>query len=167
MKSSSWFKCQLIDKRAPANLMFGPSEFKNEICWLYPNRMLKLNSTLLWLPEKKIHIGIASYVDAQKNNDQEALKKLAELGIPLGMKFSDDNDFSGTYVLIEQKDASKTTEKKKKKPSVKVMVATYDGTYDDGTKFKAGDLVKITFRKHFVGRNADGKKEFENGYERP
>ena len=160
--NSSWFPCSMIDKRAPKDCMFGPSKFKNERCWLYPNHKLKLNSTLIWLPKQQIHIGMASYVEAQANNDTEAIAKLVELGIPLGMKFSADNDFSGTYEI----DNSTMTRTKEKKPSISIMKVNYGGHYDDGGTFKPGDTVKIWFRKYYDGKDANGNKRFVNGYER-
>ena len=162
MNTSSYFPCSMLDRRAPKGCMFGPTEFKNERCWLYPNHKLKLNSTIIWLPKQKIHIGIASYIEAQANHDEEALKKLADLQIPLGMKFSADNDFSDTYVI----DNSEVKPTKHKKPSISVMRVNFGGHYDEGGTFKPGDLVKITFRKWFIGRDENGAKQFLNGYER-
>ena len=160
---SSYFPLAMLDRKAPKDVFFGPTEFKNERCWLYPNRKLKLNSTIIWLPKQQIHIGIASYIEAQETGDEEAIKKLTELGIPLGVKFSEDNDFSNTYEI----DNSELKLVKKHKPVVKVMNVKFGGTYDDGSgKFKPGDLVKVTMRKWFIGRDEDGKKQFINGYER-
>ncbi len=160
---SSYFPLSMLDRKAPKNVLFGPTEFKNERCWLYPNRKLKLNSTIIWLPNEKIHIGLASYVEAQETNDEVALEKLASLGIPLGIKFTEDNDFSDTYEI----DNSEVKPVKKHEPVVKVMKVKFGGRYDDGSgTFKPGDLVKVTMRKWFIGRDDDGKKQFMNGYER-
>ena len=160
--NSSYFPLRMLDRRAPANCLFGPSNFKNERCWLYPNHKLKLNSTIIWLPDQKVHIGIASYVEAYANNDMEAIAKLEGLGIPAGIKFSADNDFSDTYEI----DNTPLRPTREKKLVVKTMRVAFGGRYDDGGAFKPGDLVKITFRKYFVGRDDDGKKQFLNSYER-
>ncbi len=160
--NSSYFPLQMLDRRAPKDCLFGPSNFKNERCWLYPNHKLKLNSTIIWLPKLKVHIGIASYVEAYANEDKEAIEKLEGLGIPAGIKFSEDNDFSDTYEI----DNTPLRPTRTKKPSVKVMRVNFGGHYDDGGSFKPGDLVKITFRKFFMGRDEDGTKRFINSYEK-
>jgi len=163
--SSSYFPLKMLSPSAPKGVMFGPTEFKSERDYLYPERRLKLNSTIIWVPEKQVHIGIASYVDAQKNGDEAALAKLAELGIPLGIRFSDDNDFSGTYDVVKE-DAPRRGRKPGSGCPVKIMRAQFAQRFEDGTEFKAGDVVKITFRKKFV--KDDGRsKTFQNLYERP
>ena len=163
--TSSYFPLKMLSPSAPKGVMFGPTEFKSERDYLYPERRLKLNSTIIWIPEKQAHIGIASYVDAQKNGDEAALAKLKELGIPLGVRFSSDNDFSDTYDVV---DASKP--RRGRKPGsgcpVKVMRAQFVQRFEDGTEFKVGDVVKITFRKKFV-KDDGGSKTFQNLYERP
>lgn len=162
--SSSYFPLKMLSPSAPKGVMFGPTEFK-EMCWLYPERRLKSSSTIIWIPEKQIHIGIASYVDAQKNNDEAALTKLEELGIPLGVRFSNDNDFSGTYDVVKE-DKPRRGRKPGSGCPVKVMRAKFAQRFEDGTEFKAGDIVKITFRKKFV-KDDGGSKTFQNLYERP
>jgi hypothetical protein len=164
MKSnkSSYFPLKMLCPSAPNGIMFGPTEFKKERCWLYSNRLLKLNSTIIWIPTKKIHIGLASYIDAQETGDEEALAKLTELGIPLGIKFTSDNDFSGTYNI----DNSAVKETKERTPIVKIMNVKFGGHYDDGGTFKPGDLVKVTMKKWYDGEGPDGKKRWLNGYER-
>ena len=165
MKSnSSYFPLSMLSPSAPKGVMFGPTEF-HERCWLYPNRKLKLGSTIIWVPEKKVHIGLASYVDAQKNSDEEALARLGELGIPLGIRFSGDNDFSGTYDVVKD-DAPRRGRKPGSGCPVKIMRAQFAQRFEDGTEFKAGDVVKITFRKKFV-KDDGGSKTFQNLYERP
>ena len=163
--SSSYFPLKMLSPSAPKGVMFGPTEFKSERDYLYPERRLKLNSTIIWVPEKQVHIGIASYVDAQKNGDEAALAKLKELGIPLGIRFSDDNDFSGTYDVVKE-DAPRRGRKPGSGCPVKVMRAQFAQRFEDGTEFKAGDVVKITFRKKFV-KDDGGSKTFQNLYERP
>jgi len=163
--SSSYFPLKMLSPSAPKGVMFGPTEFKSERDYLYPERRLKLNSTIIWVPEKQVHIGIASYVDAQKNSDEAALAKLAELGIPLGIRFSDDNDFSGTYDVVKE-DAPRRGRKPGSGCPVKIMRAQFAQRFEDGTEFKAGDVVKITFRKKFV-KDDGGSKTFQNVYERP
>ena len=163
--SSSYFPLKMLSPSAPKGVMFGPTEFKSERDYLYPERRLKLNSTIIWVPEKQVHIGIASYVDAQKNGDEAALAKLAELGIPLGIRFSDDNDFSGTYDVVKE-DAPRRGRKPGSGCPVKIMRAQFAQRFEDGTEFKAGDVVKITFRKKFV-KDDGGSKTFQNVYERP
>lgn len=163
--SSSYFPLKMLSPSAPGGILFGPTEYKNERDYLYPERRLKLNSTIIWIPEKQVHIGIASYVDAQKNGDEAALAKLKELGIPLGVRFSDDNDFSGTYDVVKE-DAPRRGRKPGSGCPVKVMRAQFAQRFEDGTEFKAGDVVKITFRKKFV-KDDGGSKTFQNLYERP
>lgn len=162
---SSYFPLQMLDRRAPKGVMFGPTEFKAERDYLYPERRLKLNSTIIWIPAEKIHIGIASYVDAQKNGDEAALAKLAGLGIPLGVKFSADNDFSGTYDVVKE-DAPRRGRRPGSGPVSKVMRAEFAAEYEDGRKFKKGDVVKILFRAKYAGESG-GAKAFRNVYERP
>lgn len=159
---SSYFPLQMLSKQASEGILFGPTTVKAERCWLYPNHKLKLNSTIIWIPEKKIHIGIASYTEAQETNDEEALEKLKSLGIPLGIKFTADNDFSGTYEI----DNSEAKSAKKHELVEKTMHVQFGGHYDTGGTFKPGDLVKVTMRKWFMGKDKDGKKQFMNGYDR-
>lgn len=163
--SSSYFPLKMLSPSAPNGVMFGPTEYKNEQDYIYPERRLKLNSTIIWIPEKRIHIGIASYADAQKNGDEAALAKLKELGIPLGIRFSDDNDFSGTYDVVKE-DEPRRGRKPGSGHVSKIMRAQFAASFEDGTKFKAGDVVKITFRKKFV-KDSGGTKTFQNLYERP
>ena len=162
--TSSYFPLKMLSPSAPDGILFGPTEFK-ETCWLYPERRLKLGSTIIWIPAKKVHIGLASYVDAQKNGDDAALAKLKELGIPLGVRFSDDNDFSGTYDTVKV-DAPRRGRKPGSGCPVKIMRAQFAQRFEDGTEFKVGDIVKITFRKKFV-KDDGGSKTFQNMYERP
>ena len=163
--TSSYFPLKMLSPSAPKDVMFGPTEFKSERDYLYPERRLKLNSTIIWIPEKQAHIGIASYVDAQKNGDEAALAKLKELGIPLGIRFSVNNDFSGTYDVVNE-DKPHRGRKPGSGCPVKVMRAKFAQRFEDGTVFKAGDVVKITFRKKFV-KDDGGSKTFQNMYERP
>lgn len=162
---TTWIKLAQIAPGANPNIYLGCTEFKSERDYLYPDRRLRLNSTIIWIPEKRVHIGIASYVDAQKNGDEAALAKLRELGIPLGVRFSGDNDFSGTYDVVDE-----SKPRRGRKPGsgcpVKVMRAQFAQRFEDGTEFKAGDVVKITFRKKFV-KDDGGSKKFQNVYERP
>jgi hypothetical protein len=161
--TSSYFPLKMLCRTAPTGIMFGPTEFKKERDWLYPNRILKLNSTIIWIPEKKVHIGLASYVDAQETQDEEALAKLAELKIPLGIKFTNDNDFSGTYEI----DNNTRKESTERKPIVKVMRVKFGGHYDNGGAFKPGDIVKVTMKKWYDGEDRNGRKRWLNGYEHP
>lgn len=163
--ASSYFPLKTFCKSAPDGILVGPTEFRNEQDFLYPERRLRLNSTIIWIPGKQIHIGLASYVDAQKNGDEAALAKLKELGIPLGVRFSDDNDFSGTYDVVKE-DKPRRGRRPGSGPVVKVMRARFAQRFEDGTEFKAGDVVKITFRGKFV-KNDGGSKTFQNVYERP
>lgn len=162
---TTWIKLAKIAPGANSNIYLGCTEFRNEQDFLYPERRLRLNSTIIWIPGKQIHIGLASYVDAQKNGDEAALAKLKELGIPLGVRFSDDNDFSGTYDVVKE-DKPRRGRRPGSGPVVKVMRAKFAQRFEDGTEFKAGDVVKITFRGKFV-KNDGGSKTFQNVYERP
>lgn len=168
-KQNSWFKLSQFKPGCNPEAMFGCSEFKAETDWLYPDRKLKLNSTIIWIPSKKIHIGVASYVDAFRNNDAEAISKLSELGIPAGLErpvFSvgPGDDVSCTYETVGS--GKKRGRKPGSGPVTKVMRAEYSAMYEDGEKFEKGTVVKILFRKKFV-RNADGAKKFQNVYVRP
>lgn len=162
---TNWIKLAQIAPGANPNIYLGCTDFKAERDYLYPERRLKLNSTIIWIPAKKIHVGIASYVDAQKNGDEAALAKLTELGIPLGVKFSADNDFSGTYDVVKE-DAPRRGRKPGSGPVAKVMRAEFAAEYEDGRKFKKGDVVKILFRAKYAGESG-GAKAFRNVYERP
>jgi len=163
--NSSYFPLSMLNPTAPKGVMFGPTEFKNECDYLYPERRLKLGSTIIWIPGKKVHIGLASYVDAQKNGDEAALARLKELGIPLGIKFTEDNDFSNTYEL-ESEAQAKRGRKPGSGPVTKIMRAEIAQKFEDGSAFKVGDVVKILFRKKFV-KDSGGTKTFRNVYERP
>ena len=46
------------------------------------------------------------------------------------------------------------------------MRAQFAQKFEDGTEFKAGDVVRITFRKKLL-KNDGGPKTFQNLYERP
>ena len=164
--TSSYFPIRMLDRNAPDGILFGPSNFKNEADWLYPDRILKLNSTIIWCPEQKKTIGIGSYADAVKSNDEEALKKLDELGIPRNLLpkfgFTVSDDFSSTYTLKKSK-----ASRKPKKPSVTILPAKFKGTFDDGNgDFKVGDIIKIHMRAEFVS-DKHGVKKFRNLYFKP
>ena len=162
--ANTWFKLTQFNRSVNPEAMLGTTEFNNEIDYIYKDRILKKNSSIIWVPSAKAHIGIASYVDACRNNDVEALKKLEELGIPKGINFGygPKDDLSSTYMLVKDKKP-----RKKKADSVAVMRAKFGASFEDGTTFKAGEIVKILFRKKFVKENTSGVKRFENMYLKP
>ena len=166
MKNTDWYKFSKICPGAPAGIYFGITQFGNIPDTVHPERMMKKNSTVIWVPEKKAHVGIASYVEAQRG-EEAAKAKLVELGIPLNARFgySPSDDLTSTYV-VRSPDAPRRGRKPGSGCPVKVMRAKFAQRFEDGTEFKAGDVVKITFRKKFV-KNDDGSKTFQNVYERP
>lgn len=156
--TSSYFKCSMLTKsKCSPDILFGPTEFANEICWLYNDRKLKKGATIIWVPKHKVHIALSSYLDAIKNNDREALGWLRVLGIPTDLNFgiTDCKD----YTIIKKADGQK-----KRQPVIKTMKVEYGGTTDDGKPFKPGDMLVIHFRKWFDGIDSDGNKRFRNGY---
>ena len=161
MKNENWFKLRTLSKTCDPAAMFGITDRSNEPDYLYPDRSPKKGSTVIWHPTAKAHISVGSYVEAVRNHDEAAIAKLASIGIPADINFGfrPDEDMSSTYVKLKKPRA-------KKADSVKVMRASYAASFEDGTRFKAGDVVKILFRKKFVG-GAAGSKRFQNVYERP
>lgn len=143
--------------------MFGPCEFDHQADSLYPDRLLKKDSTIIWAPALKVHVGIASYTDACWNGDEAALAKLREWGIPENLPFGyrKGDDLTATYAK-----AGAAKPRKKKADSVKVMRASFGARFEDGGEFRKGDVVKIVFRKKYV-KTVGGSKRFENAYERP
>lgn len=161
MKNENWFKLRTISKTCDPVAMFGITDRANEQDYLYPDRSPRKGSTVIWHPTAKAHISVGSYVEAVRNHDEAALAKLAAIGIPADINFGfrPDEDMSSTYVKLKKPRA-------KKADSVKVMRASYAAAFEDGTRFNAGDIVKILFRKKFV-RDVGGSKKFQNAYERP
>ena len=166
MKNTDWYKLRTVCPGAPDGVYFGITQCGDVHDAVHPERVMKKDSTVIWVPGKKAHVGIASYVEAQRG-DEAARAKLAELGVPLGAQFgySPSDDLSATYVVRKAAGARRGRKPGSGLP-VKVMRAEYAASYEDGTKFKAGDVVKITFRKKFVS-DAGGTKKFRNMYERP
>ena len=161
MKNENWFKLRTLSKTCDPTAMFGITDRSNEPDYLYPDRSPRKGSTVIWHPTAKAHISIGSYVEAVRNRDEAALAKLAAIGIPadINFGFGPSEDMSSTYVKLKKPRA-------KKADSVKVMRAAYAAAFEDGTRFNAGDVVKILFRKKFV-RDVAGSKKFQNVYERP
>lgn len=161
---SSYFPLKSICPGAGAGVVFGPTTLPDEIDSLYPDRKLKLNSVILWNPAAKVHVGIASYIDAYRNGDADAIRRLAEWGMPPGAKFGygPSDDLTCTYARATEKRRGRSGQKA---DSVKVMRAKFGAEYEDGGRFAEGDVVKIVFRKKFVG---DGEnRKFRNVYLRP
>lgn len=158
--TSSYFPLKMLNKNAADGVLFGPTTAPNERDGVYPDRVLKQGATVIWVPSAKKTVCIASYYDAQAGNDAAALKTFKECGIPLGIDFGVGRDLTSTYVV------KKRRESKPRAPAVKVMRAKYAARFEDGSAFKAGDVVKIVFRKKFVS-DAGGSKRFQNAYERP
>ena len=105
--------------------------------------------------------------DHAVRGEEVAKAKLVELGIPLNARFgySPSDDLTSTYI-VRSSDAPRRGRKPGSGCPVKVMRAQFAQKFEDGTEFKAGDIVKITFRKKFV-KNDGGSKTFQNLYERP
>jgi hypothetical protein len=162
MKNNDWYKLNTICPGAPKDVYFGITRFSNISDYVHPERVMKKNSTVIWVPAKKAHIGIATYVEAQRG-DEIAACKLSELGVPLAAQFgySASDDLTGTYSVKKT-----PAVRRKKTDSIKVMRAKFGASFEDGTSFKAGEIVKIIFRKKFV-EDRNGIKSFQNVYERP
>jgi len=157
----TWMKLRTLAPAAGDGVYFGVTDFGNIPCAVYPDRVMKKGSTVIWIPEKKAHVGIASYVDAQRNGDEAALAKLESLGVPRGVNFGygPKDDLTCTYAAAKKPRA-------KKADSVKVMRADFAGLFEDGGRFRPGEPVKILFRKKFV-EDVAGVKKFRNVYVRP
>lgn len=109
-KAISWFAVSDIDPKARGKMQdwrMGPSNFPF-IDLLYPERKYKVGTTVLRSKFLKAgdesgvkYIAVPSYLDAIKNNDQDAIGLLTALGIPLDLTFGMDpnDDYSGTYTL--------------------------------------------------------------------
>ena len=166
-KSNSWLKLSTIKPGCNPEAMFGCTEFKNERDYLYNDRVMKLGATIIWIPSKQVHICVASYVDAFRNGDEEAIAKLAELGVPAGINFGygPKDDLTCMYT-VQSPDARRRGRRPGSGPVVKVMRAEFDAEFDDGARFKAGTVVKIEFRNRFV-EDRGGRKIFRNTYLRP
>lgn len=163
MKNENWFKLRTISKTCDPAAMFGITDRANEQDYLYPDRSPRKGSTVIWHPTAKAHISVGSYVEAVRNHDEAALAKLAAIGIPADIDFGfrPDEDMSSTYTKLKV-----AKPRAKKADSVKVMRAKFASMFEDGGRFVTGDVVKIVFRKKFVG-GAAGSKRFQNVYERP
>ena len=143
-KSNSWLKLSTIKPGCTPAAMFGCTEFKNERDYLYNDRVMKLGATIIWIPSKQVHICVASYVDAFRNGDEEAIAKLAELGIPAGINFGygPKDDLTCMYTV-----QSPDSRRRGRKPG-------------------SGPVVKIEFRNRCV-EDRGGRKIFRNTYLRP
>lgn len=108
-KAISWFDVAELDPKARGKMKewrVGPSNFPfNDL--LYPNRKYKIGTTVLRSKFLKAgdesgvkYIAVPSYLDAIKNNDENAIALLDALDIPLDLTFgyTKDEDFSSTYV---------------------------------------------------------------------
>jgi hypothetical protein len=113
-KAISWFSVDKLDPKAKGKMLdwrIGPSNFKfNDL--LYPERDYKVGTTVLRSKFLKAgdesgvkYIAVPSYIDAVKNNDEEAIALLTSLSIPLDLTFgySPDEDFSSTYTVKDVK----------------------------------------------------------------
>ena len=161
MKNENWYKLRTVSKTCDPTVMFGITDRSNEPDYLYPSRSPRKGSTVIWHPSANAHISIGSYVEAVRNRDKAAIAKMAAIGIPADIDFGygPNDDMSSTYVKLKAPRA-------KKADSVKIMRAKFAATFEDGARFKAGDVVKIVFRKKFV-EDRGGSKRFQNAYERP
>lgn len=161
MKNENWYRLSTLSKKCDPSVMFGVTDRANIPDYLYPGRSPVRGSTVIWAPKANAHVSIGSYVEAQRSRDPALLAKLETAGIPADIDFGyrPGDDMSSTYTATKKPRA-------KKADSVKVMRADYAAEYEDGTRFPAGTVVKIVFRKKFV-RDSAGIKKFRNVYERP
>jgi len=162
--ANGWYKLRTMCPAASAEAMLGVTDFAGQRCWLYPDRVLKRGSTVIWVPSARAHVGIASYVDAVRSKDEAALARLSGLGVPPGISFGygPSDDLSSTWTPYDEKKP-----RRKKADSVAVMRAQFAAQFEDGGRFEKGEVVKILFRKKFVRETASGCKKFENVYLRP
>ena len=107
-----WFAVDKLDPNARGKMpgwRAGPSNFPFTDL-LYPERKYKKGTFVMRNKYIKAgemsgekYVALASYFDALKNNDQEAINLLKALGIPLDLTFGMDpnDDYSVTYTLNE------------------------------------------------------------------
>ena len=112
-KAISWFKVSDLDPKASKldadGWRAGPSNFPF-VDLLYPDRKYKVGTTVMRKNVKagaesgNKYIAIPSYLDAIKNNDENAIGLLKALGIPLDLTFgyAPDEDFSSTYKITAE-----------------------------------------------------------------
>lgn len=112
-KSISWFNVSELDPKAAKldadGWRAGPSNFPFKDL-LYPERKYKVGTTVLRKNVKagsesgNKYIAIFSYLDAIKNNDENAIGLLKALGIPLDLTFGYEpgEDFSSTYTVVAE-----------------------------------------------------------------
>jgi len=112
-KAISWFKVSDLDPKASKldadGWRAGPSNFPF-VDLLYPDRKYKVGTTVMRKNVKagaesgNKYIAIFSYLDALKNNDEDAIGLLKALGIPLDLTFGYEpgEDFSSTYTVAAE-----------------------------------------------------------------
>lgn len=156
-----WYRLRTLTDKCDPCVMFGITSKAGVQDYIYPDRSPKRGSTVIWNPEKGAHVSIGTYVEVSRGTDEAAKEKLRSIGVPPGIDFGyrPGDDMSSTYEVRRKPRA-------KKADSVKVMRAAYAAEFEDGGRFRAGDVVRIVFRKKFV-RDSAGVKKFRNVYERP
>ena len=107
-----WYAVEQLDPKAKGKMKGwrgGPANF-SFVDAIYPNRRYKKGAMMIrnkyvqaGSSSGEVQIGVASYFDAIKNNDEQALKLLNLLGIPLDLTFGMDpkDDYSNNYSLNE------------------------------------------------------------------
>ena len=105
-----WYHVEKLDPKAAGkmrNWRCGPSNFPFEDL-LYPERKYVKGAMVMRNKYLKAgsmsgdkYIAIPSYFDCIKNNDQEAINLLKDLGIPLDLTFGMDpnEDYSNSYTI--------------------------------------------------------------------
>lgn len=113
-KAISWFTVDALDPKARGKMddwRVGPSNFKFKDL-LYPERQYKVGTTVLRSKHLSAgsesgvkYIAVPSYLNAVKNNDEEAIALLKALGVPLDLTFGyePNEDFSDTYTISHDK----------------------------------------------------------------
>lgn len=84
---NSWFPMRIYDKNAPRNIFFGPAMQNEKLSFVYPNDFVKKNEVVIWAPDMHKSVSLKSYEKAHQAQDQAALSKISQLGIPLGCSF--------------------------------------------------------------------------------
>lgn len=135
-----WFAVDQLDSKAKGRIApgwrCGPSNFPFTDL-LYPERKYKIGTMVMRNKYIKAgsmsgekYIAIPSYFEAIKTNDEEAIKLLTALNIPLDLTFgmNPDDDYSITYL-------NETTSSSKITPALIKKLANFNkdeyGTYDE------------------------------------
>lgn len=85
--SNSWFPMNAVCKSAPRGVFFGPALQNEKTSYLYEGEFICKDAMVIWVPGLKKTVSLVSYERAHLSNDNEALAKIASLGIPLNCSF--------------------------------------------------------------------------------